>query len=280
MVRLDAAVMFEVGVDKFENEHRLVPGTQIYPFMLEELGLHLQFLLGIVEQREAFLLLLFLLLFVEVEGFLQHCVILVLLFAQVGILLQALVLVKGSVLVHTELGSQGAVHHNPLVLLHELVLVDFSPVDAFGGVDGEAPFDEVDGLGRDVELGEVDCFGLYVIEDFVIGVPLVGHLPVKHLIVDHSDRPDVGAEGVGLLLQHFWGHRQAGAQDCVGHVAALLQLAQSHLFGKSQVGYFADSVMKEDVGRFEISVHGSNLMQTLRSHDVYLEPVENLFQVT
>lgn len=84
--------------------------------------------------------------------------------------------------------------------------VDLNPTDALFGVDGQTALDEIFGTSRYIDFGKIGAIVLDLLQDVVVVHPHVRILAIHHLIVDHSYRPNVGFEAVGLLLQHFGGH--------------------------------------------------------------------------
>lgn len=121
---------------------------------------------------------------------------------------QLLLLIEIFVLVYADLGLEGAVDKPSLVLGgDQLMRVYLNPTDAFLGVDGQAALDEIFGTSRYINSGEIGAIILDLLQDVVVVHPHVRILAIHHLIVDHSNGPNVGFEAVGLLLQHFRGHR-------------------------------------------------------------------------
>jgi hypothetical protein len=60
--------------------------------------------------------------------------------------------------------------------------------------------------------------GLYFLDNLLKGLSRERQPPLKYLVIDDPDRPDIQLHGVGLLAQHLGRHVRGGAHDRVEFV--------------------------------------------------------------
>lgn len=77
-----------------------------------------------------------------------------------------------------------------------------------------------------------------------------------------SDGPDVAADGVVVFLEGFGGH-----VDWTAHVVVFVGVEVGDGDGEPKVSVFVYSIFVEDVGRFDVSVHESCLIDVVVALD-------------
>ena len=152
------------------------------------------------------------------------------------------------------------------------MVIKLIPFYSFLWINCEASINKIFGFAWNLNTSKIWPFIFYLFENIIIIHSHIRIFSINHLVVNNTNWPDIGLKPIRLLIKDLWSHCKTCSQDSLSHSFFL------HLFGKTQISNFTNTIMQQNIGSFEVTMHCTNLMQPLNIKKVsYFKTVQNLF---